>query len=388
MNRIDPIDLRLLDGFQRDLPLVERPFAAMGAQMGLEEAEVIARLARMQDEGRISRVGGTVRPNTAGASTLAALAVPEDRIEEVAAIVGAEPGVNHSYLREGDWNLWFVATAPDAAALEDLLTRIRDRTCHATLSSTDLTGRPPTTNASKRAGHEAIGATPVGSDPTGNLPGASLPPTWGREREVGLAAAVDAPRLLDLRLVRPFNIDLGFPLAGAPVAMPGERGVEPAVLRPTDRPLLHALSKGLDLTPRPYAALALRLGRDEAAVTSRIAVLLAAGILTRLGVIVRHRALGFTANAMVVWDVPDSATEAAGRALAGLPGVTLAYERCPVAGVWPYRLYCMIHARTRMQALEVLGTARALPQLRGVDHRVLFSTRCFKQSGARLSEAA
>jgi DNA-binding Lrp family transcriptional regulator len=382
MNRIDPIDLRLLDGFQRDLPLVERPFAAMGVHLGLDEAEVIARLARMQDEGRISRVGGTVRPNTAGASTLAALAVPEDRIEEIAALVGAEPGVNHSYLREGDWNLWFVATAPDAAALEDLLTRIRDRTCHATLSSTDLTGRPATSIASERAGHQAADATPV------DLPGAFLPPTWEREGEGALAVAVEAPRLLDLRLVRPFNIDLGFPLAGAPVAMPGERGVEPAVLRPTDRPLLHALSKGLDLTPRPYAALALRLGRDEAAVTSRIAVLLAAGILTRLGVIVRHRALGFTANAMVVWDVPGSATEAAGRALAGLPGVTLAYERRPAAGVWPYRLYCMIHARTRMQALEVLGTARALPQLRGVDHRVLFSTRCFKQSGARLSEAA
>lgn len=382
MNRIDPIDLRLLDGFQRDLPLVERPFVAMGVQLGLDEAEVIARLARMQDEGRISRVGGTVRPNTAGASTLAALAVPEDRIEEVAALVGAEPGVNHSYLREGDWNLWFVATAPDAAALEDLLTRIRDRTCHATLSSTDLTGRPATSIASERAGHQAADATPV------DLPGASLPSTWERERGGGLAVAVEAPRLLDLRLVRPFNIDLGFPLAGAPVAMPGERGVEPAVLRPTDRPLLHALSKGLDLTPRPYAALALRLGRDEAAVTSRIAVLLAAGILTRLGVIVRHRALGFTANAMVVWDVPGNTTEAAGRALAGLPGVTLAYERRPVAGVWPYRLYCMIHARTRMQALEVLGTARALPQLRGIDHRVLFSTRCFKQSGARLSEAA
>ncbi|MFO1203085.1 MAG: Lrp/AsnC family transcriptional regulator [Tabrizicola sp.] len=323
MDRIDPIDLRLLDGFQRDLPLIPRPFLAMGVQLGLEEAEVIDRLARMQAAGRIARVGGTVRPNTAGASTLAALAVPEERIEEVAAIVGAEPGVNHSYLREAEWNLWFVATAQDATALAASLARI--------------------------------------------------------EAETGL-------RLLDLRLVRPFNIDLGFPLAGGPVAMTGGRGVEPAVLRASDRPLLDALSRGLDLTPRPYAALALRLGRDEAAVTSRIAVLLAAGILTRLGVIVRHRSLGFTANAMVVWDVADTAE--AGPALAALPGVTLAYERDPVAGVWPYRLYCMIHARTRTEALDVLASARALPALHGIAHRVLFSTRCFKQSGARLTEAA
>lgn len=323
MDRLDPIDLALLDRFQRDLPLDPRPYARIAVKLGLSEAEAIDRLAAMQAAGRIARVGGTVRPNTAGASTLAALAVPEDRIDAVAAIVGAEPGVNHSYLREADWNLWFVATAPDTAALDAMLARIE--------------------------------------------------------------AATDLP-LLDLRLVRPFNIDLGFPLAGRPVAMPGGRGVETAILRADDRPLLDALSRGLDLTPRPYAALAERLGREEIAVIARIGVLLAAGILTRLGVIVRHRALGFTANAMVVWDVADASK--AGPALAALPGVTLAYERRPIAGVWPYRLFCMIHARSRPEALAVLDAARALPELAGVDHRVLFSTRCFKQSGARLQEAA
>jgi siroheme decarboxylase len=325
MDRIDPTDLALLDRFQRDFPLEPRPFARIAVRLGLAEAEVIDRLNRMQAAGRIARVGGTVRPNTAGASTLAALAVPEDRIDEVAAIVGAEAGVNHSYLREADWNLWFVATAPEAAALAAMLTRI-----------------------------EAASGLP----------------------------------LLDLRLVRAFNIDLGFPLRGERVAMPGKRGVEPAVLRADDRPLLHALSAGLDLTPRPYATLALRLGRDEIAVIARIGVLLAAGILTRLGVIVRHRSLGFTSNAMVVWDLPETATLAAGLALAALPGVTLAYERRPVAGVWPYRLFCMIHARSRAEAGEVLASARVLPELAGIDHRILFSTRCFKQSGACLSEAA
>ena len=323
MDRIDPADLALLDRFQRDLPLVSQPFAVLGDSLGLPEAEVIDRLAMMQAAGRIAGVGGTVRPNTAGASTLAALAVPEDRIEAVAALVGAEPGVNHSYLREADWNLWFVATAPNAVALAAMLARI-----------------------------ESASGLPV----------------------------------LDLRLVRPFNIDLGFPLAGGPVSMPVSRTVQATILRDDDRPLLDALSRGLDLTPRPFAALAERLGQDEAAIISRIADLVAAGILTRLGVIVRHRALGFTANAMVVWDVADAAQ--AGPALAALPGVTLAYERRPVAGVWPYRLYCMIHARSRPEAMDVLATARALPALAGVDHRILFSTRCFKQSGARLQEAA
>ena len=124
MQRLDLLDQRLLDEFQRDLPLVPRPFAAMAEKLGVEEATVIARLAALQSAGMVTRVGATVRPNTAGASTLAAIAVPEDRIEEVADLVGEEPGVNHSYLREDEWNLWFVATAPTADELAASLARI------------------------------------------------------------------------------------------------------------------------------------------------------------------------------------------------------------------------------------------------------------------------
>jgi DNA-binding Lrp family transcriptional regulator len=162
-----------------------------------------------------------------------------------------------------------------------------------------------------------------------------------------------------------------------------------AILRPDDRPLLDALSRGLELVPKPFAVLSQALGRDEPALIGRIALLQAAGILTRLGVIVRHRALGYTANAMVVWNLGATVEiAAAGLALAAVPGVTLAYERRPAPGKWPYRLYCMIHARTRDQALDVLAAARTLPALAGAEHRVLFSIRCFKQSGARLQEAA
>lgn len=322
---LDPTDLRLLDEFQRALPLVPRPFAAIGAALGVDEGQVIARLAAMQAAGRVARVGATVRPNTVGASTLAALAVPEAQMDRVVAIVGAEPGVNHSYEREGDQNLWFVATAPDATGLDALLARIAARS--------------------------------------------GLP-------------------VLDLRLVRAFNIDLGFRLSEAPSAMAPDRPADIAVLRAGDRALLQALSEGLPLVPEPYAALAARLGGTEPALRDRIGALLEAGIITRLGVIVRHRALGWTSNAMVVWDVPANKVAAAGHALARVPGVTLCYERRPVPGIWPYRLFCMIHARSRDAALAVLDRAAALPDLSGIEYRVLFSTRCFKQQGARIAEVA
>lgn len=325
MERFDPTDARLLDEFQRDLPLVPQPFATLAQTLDLTEGEVLERLIRLKGQGAITRVGATIRPNTVGASTLAALAVPEDRMEEVAAIVGAEPGVNHSYQREGDWNLWFVATAPDADRLSAALARIEART--------------------------------------------------------GL-------QVLDLRLVQAFNIDLGFRLTKQARPMAAPREADASALRPTDRPLLHALSQGLDLVPRPFAALAQDLGWDEATVLVRIDALLDAGLISRLGVIVRHRTLGWTSNAMVVWDVPEAEIATAGAALAVLPGVTLCYQRRTVPGVWPYRLYCMIHGKSREAALAVLANARQLPALSTADHRVLFSTRCFKQSGAQIAEVA
>ncbi len=315
----DPLDRRLLDDFQRDFPITQRPFQVLADALGLYETEVLDRLTRMRKTGRITRVGATIAPGAVSASTLAAVAAPDVQLEEIAALIDAEPGVNHNYQREDDWNLWFVATGPDRNHVDDTLARIAHRT--------------------------------------------------------GL-------RVLDLRLVRPFNVDLGFPMSGETRTVPGPRKVDSSAMRESDRPLLQALSSGLSLVSAPYAALAQTLHCRTGDVMGRIEALHHAGIISRLGVIVRHRALGWSANAMVVWDMPAEQVGAAGPALAAHPGVTLCYERNPVEGVWPYRLYSMIHARSRPEALKILAGAAALPELTGAQNKVLFSTRCFKQTGA------
>ena len=81
----------------------------------------------MQQQGTVSRVGAVFRPRSIGASTLAALAVPEDRLEEVAQMVSSYPEVNHNYQREHHYNLWFVVTAPDEVALQRVLKEIEER---------------------------------------------------------------------------------------------------------------------------------------------------------------------------------------------------------------------------------------------------------------------
>ena len=125
---LDDIDRRLLNDFQSGFPLVPRPFAEVAARLGVEEAEVIARLDRLNAAGAVSRVGPVLRPRRVGASTLAAMAVPEQRLREVADLVSRFAEVNHNYAREHRFNLWFVLTTVDEDRLAEVIQEIESQT--------------------------------------------------------------------------------------------------------------------------------------------------------------------------------------------------------------------------------------------------------------------
>jgi DNA-binding Lrp family transcriptional regulator len=124
---LSALEKHLLNDFQEGFPLEERPFAAIAERIGASEEQVIALLRELQTGGLISRVGPVFRPNRVGASTLAAMAVPAQRLEEVAELVSAYAEVNHNYEREHRFNLWFVATAPDRERLQEVLREIETR---------------------------------------------------------------------------------------------------------------------------------------------------------------------------------------------------------------------------------------------------------------------
>jgi DNA-binding Lrp family transcriptional regulator len=155
------------------------------------------------------------------------------------------------------------------------------------------------------------------------------------------------------------------------------------VLSEQDRTLIAAIQGGLPLVARPYAGIAARLGLTEDAVIERLAALQAAGLIKRMGVVVRHRTLGYRANAMVVWDIPDAEVERVGALLAGETCVTLCYQRPRRLPEWRYNLFCMIHGRERDTVLRRLGQIVDFHRLELFPHAVLFSGRSFKQRGAR-----
>ena len=125
---LDPLERRLVDECQRDLPLEPRPFATLAARLGVEEAEVLQGLRQLSDLGVVSRVGAVVAPYRAGWSTLADMQVPEDMLPAVADFVSGFEEVNHNYEREHRLNLWFVVTASSMWRVEQVLREIEYRT--------------------------------------------------------------------------------------------------------------------------------------------------------------------------------------------------------------------------------------------------------------------
>jgi DNA-binding Lrp family transcriptional regulator len=107
-----------------------------------------------------------------------------------------------------------------------------------------------------------------------------------------------------------------------------------------------------------------------------------AGIIKRLGVVVRHHELGYRANAMVVWDVPDARVEQIGRRLGDIDCVTLCYQRPRRLPDWPYNLFSMVHGQDRDDVLACIGRLVEALGLGDIPHAVLFSGRRFKQRGA------
>lgn len=326
---MEALTQRLLNDYQREFPLSPEPFETIARELNTCTGNLLEQLRTLQDSGVVSRVGAVFRPNTIGASTLAAMAVPPAELERIAALVNDFEQVNHNYAREHHYNLWFVVTAPDRQHVEITLDAIRRRSSYAVMS---------------------------------------LPLVRDYHIDLGF----------HLRFDRPANMTDGLATAQVATSPPS---VAPAAGSAED--LIDAIQHGLPLVPRPYRALAERIGCTESEVIDQLRDLLEQGIIKRMGVVVRHHELGYSANAMVVWDVPDAQVDRFGARLGDQDCVTLCYQRPRRLPDWRYNLFCMVHGRDRGDVLDCIGRMAAALALCDMPHAVLFSGRRFRQRGAR-----
>jgi len=154
---------------------------------------------------------------------------------------------------------------------------------------------------------------------------------------------------------------------------------------PFEKALIEKISTGLPLVQHPYATIAAELGCSETAVIDGIKRIMARGDLKRFGVVVRHRKLGYRANGMVVWDIPDTRVTEVGHCIGQYSFVTLCYQRPRRQPEWNYNLFSMIHGQDRDAVIAQVELIVEQCGLHDIKHEILFSQRCFKQRGASYS---
>jgi DNA-binding Lrp family transcriptional regulator len=343
--KLSSLQQAIINNFQKEFPLCAQPYEAIAQLLNSTENQVLLAIEDLNQQEVLSRVGPVFDHKKAGASTLAAIAVPQENLDRIAAIVNKFEQVNHNYAREHDYNLWFVVTASDPMALADTLQDIEL-----------MTGLP----------------------------------------------------ILVLPMEASYHIDLGFKINFTDEKLnPVEKKTINKVKIPTtidnakylnqsQQVLLRGMiEKGLPITAKPFDEIAESLSVMPTQIIKQISQWQNNGLIRRFGLVVKHRKLGFNANAMVVWNIPDEFVDIIAGQLSTFDEVSLCYRRPRRLPDWHYNLFCMIHGTDRDVVLAQIAkiTQQIIQENSHVWHLakdlqqdILFSTKAYKQHGARYSK--
>ena len=322
--RFDETSLRLLDLLQDHYPLVARPYAALGEQLGISEDETLERLREARASGVIRQVCAIYDTKALGySSALVAMRVPAEGLRRAAHVVNAHPGVSHNYRRNHDFNMWFTVAMPPGVDLDAVIDRL----------------------------HVLAGAESTRPMPTLHL------------FKIAVTLDMTRERPLDAR--------------GAP-EYTQERRIEAARHVITDEHIAYIRATQGDLPDiaEPFAGVADALGCSVDEVLAHGRRLADSGHLRRFAGILNHRTAGFRANGMAVWNVPAQDIQDFGRFVAGYRNVSHCYQR-PTYPDWPYSVFSMLHDP---KVAGVEETAAAIARDTGVaDYRILYSTTEYKK---------
>lgn len=382
------VQKRVLNAVQAHFPLAAAPYAQMADELGFSDDQVRQALADNWRAGMLRRIGGFFASDKLGySSTLCALAVPgtDDDVDAAAAIVSEYPNVTHNYLRRARYNLWFTVIARSSAEVASIVRQICARTGCA-----DALNLPATRLFKVRVELDSFGSSGAAGTPQTPAPCAAAAAEAGAEPAAPASSAqgeagapFDAADPFDVALVRwaQGNTVLGAASTSAETdgACMGE-----APRRRSE----------IALDPRPFATaaalIAAKIGRPvtEEQVIARLRQWQADGTMRRFGATVRHRSMGYSHNGMTVWNVPDAAVEAVGRAFAQLRFVSHCYER-PRHADWPYNLYAMCHARGEQDLARQVAALQQAAAVAGIalpEPLVLTSEKEYKKSSMRYFE--
>jgi len=343
-SKLTQLQQDIINNFQKDFPLCDSPYFTIAQKLNsindetynenkVTEQSVFNAFVDLDISGVTSRIGPVFDHKKAGASTLAALAVKEDDLDKVASIVNQFEQVNHNYARgshfnKTDYNLWFVVTASDPVALNNALTRI--------------------------------------------------------ELLTGL-------KVLILPMEASYHLDLAFSInvtGKVSTKVNDHPSVEeiaeqaPSLTEIKKSQLRKLIESGLPKQLQPYQALAEAIDCTEQQVLTQIANWQQTGLIRRFGLVVKHRKLGYNANAMVVWNIDNEQVDTIAAKLAKREEVSLCYRRPRRLPDWPYNLFCMIHGTDKDVVLQQIEELTQELSLTKIEKDILFSYKAYKQKGA------
>jgi len=322
---MDALDKRLLNTLQWEFPLVPRPFRAMGDALGTSEDDILARVDRLKADRVVRQISAIFDTRSLGyKSSLVAMRVPADRVDEAAAALNEHPGVSHNYKRNHAFNIWFTVAVPPATSLEQTVEVL----------------------------HRLAGA--------------------------------ESTRIL--QTLRLFKIGVKLDMTGTEdITAQSDDGYAdhqrpaegPAALGPAEIGFIRELQKDLPIQPEAFGPWAVALGVTPDALLAQAARFQERGYMRRFAAVLHHREAGFRANAMGVWKVPTDRVNELGPRFAAFNAVSHCYQR-PIYPDWPYNVFTMIHGRTAGDCQKVL---EAIASSTGIaEYAVLYSTKEYKKT--------
>jgi len=322
---MDELDKKLLNIIQAEVPVVAKPFAAVGEKIGMTESDVLQRINALKAARVIRQISAIFDTKSLGyESSLVAARYEPARLDDAAAVISAHPGVSHNYQRDHAFNLWYtIAVAPNSK---------------------------------------------LGLEKTVDI----------LYRQSGAQSTRLMPTLHLFKIGVQLDIE-GTAKAGDKKVAAYSHKSRKTSAAPVNIPFVSEMQKDLPVESEPFVVMAGRLGLSLAELQQLTTDMIATGALRRFSAVLRHREIGFSANGMGVWAVPGSDADimAVGEKMAAYRAVTHCYRR-PSYPDWPYNIFTMIHARSREECEAVV--AEMAKETGITDHGILYSTKEYKKT--------
>lgn len=319
---MDALDKEILNEIQWSFPLVAQPYLALAEKFKISHDEMKKRITNLKSSGVLRQLSAIFDTRRLGyKSSLVAMAIAPDKLDYVANQINRHPGVSHNYERNHEYNLWFTLATPPGS---DLKTEV------------DKFSKLP-------------GILKVRLLPTIKLFKIGVKLDMVDEKKKEIAPTEEKKKINEVKFT------------------PSE----------DDKEFIRHLQKDLPVTDRPFLPAAQALKMTEEQVFEKLSYYEGIGVMRRYAAILRHRDVGFVANGMIVWRVPEDQIEPVGAKLGAFPQISHCYQR-PVYADWPYNVFSMVHCKSIPEAEEMAKDIQK--HINVDDYRILFSSREFKKT--------